>query len=326
VKRLIVRQTVWTVFAMYLLLSASFLAVAFTPDPNKQLVGFAAAAAAADSPTEDSRELSREAMAAYDEVRNRDRPLLDRYLDWVVGYATFEWGWSHTYDKPVTEVVGDTVPVTLAYVLPALILSWGLSVLGGIYAAFRRQTPLDRFGRAATYLGVGIPAVVVAKLLQVHVYAGPSSVPKYDRTAGLLAPDNLLALAIPAAVVAISMLVMQWRMVRAESLSLLDREFVTALRADGAGEGRLGRHVLKNATAPLLAVFNAEALTVLFLTMYVVEEFLAVPGFGAATLTAFADRDIGLVLATVLLPAFVGLLGNFVTDAVSVLVDPRASE
>jgi peptide/nickel transport system permease protein len=323
-KRLVVRQTVWIAFAMFLLLSVSFFALAFTPDPNRQLAGWAGATR--DDP---SGEGSVEAMAAYDEARNRDRPLLDRYLDWVVGYATFQWGWSYTYEKPVTDVIADTAPVTLAYVIPGLLFACGVSVLGGLYAALRSGTTLDGFGRAITYVGVGVPAVIVANLLSTYGFAKrasePSLLPHYDGAAGLFAPHNLAALAIPAAIVAVSMLVIQWRMVRAKSVDLLNREFVTALRADGAGARRLGQHVLKNAAAPLLAVFNAEVLTVLFLTMYVVEYFLGIPGLGRRTLTAFNQRDIGLVLATVLLPAFVGLLGNFLTDVISAVVDPRTS-
>jgi peptide/nickel transport system permease protein len=323
-RSLLIRRTIWTVFAIYLLLSASFFTVALTPDPNQQLIGLMAAQQAMME-GEDPNAAAAEAIAAYDEARNRDRPLLDRYSDWVVGYTTFQWGWSYTYNKPVTDVITDTVPVTIAYMIPALLFSWLVSVLGGLYAALRRRTALDDVGRAATYLGVGVPAVIVAKLLEVYAKTGPYPIPQYDRAVGPFAPDNLAALAIPAAIVAFSMLVMQWRMVHAESIDLLNREFVTALRADGAGDKRLGRHVLKNATAPLLAVFNAEMLTVLFLTMYVVEQFLGIPGLGSATLTAFESRDVGLILATVMLPAFIGLFSNFLTDVISAVVDPRAS-
>ena len=323
-RSLLIRRSIWTVFAIFLLLSASFFTVALTPDPNQQLVGLAAAQAAMME-GENPNAAAAEAIAAYAEARNRDRPLLDRYSDWIIGYTTFQWGWSYAYNKPVMDVIADTVPVTMAYVIPALLVSWAVSILGGLYAALRRRTALDGIGRAATYIGVGIPAVIVAKLLEVYAYKGSSPIPQYDRALGLFTPDNLAALAIPAAIVAFSMLVMQWRMVRAESIDLLNREFVTALRADGAGNRRLGWHVLKNATAPLLAVFNAEMLTVLFLTMYVVEQFLGIPGLGSATLTAFDRRDIGLILATVMLPAFVGLFSNFLTDVISAVVDPRAS-
>lgn len=319
----LVRRTVWTVFAIYLLLTASFFTVALTPDPNQQLVGLLAATEAMQQ-GEDANAAAQEAIAAYAEARNRDRPLLDRYRDWVVGYATFDWGWSYAYSEPVEDVVADAVPVTLTYLVPALLISWFLSLLGGLYAALRRGGVLDRVGRGATYLGVGVPAVVVVMLLQVYVYP-ETSLPRYDAGVGPLAAHNLAALAVPAAIVTFSMAVMQWRMVRSESLDLLNREFVTALRADGADDGRLGRHVLKNAAAPLVAVFNAEALAVLFLTIYVIEQFLGIPGLGSVTLTAFEDRDIGLILATVLIAAFAGLLGNFLSDVISAVVDPRAS-
>lgn len=312
---------------MFLLLSVSFFALATTPDPNQQLAGKAAAAAAMEEGKsgEEAKKAAAEAMAAYGEARNRDEPLLNRYLDWVTGYATLQWGWSYAYEKPVKSVLFDAAPVTMAYVVPALLLSWGASVFGGIYAALRRGTALDRFGRAASYFGLGIPAIILVKLLQARSRTGGLTYPQYDAAAGPFALSNADALAIPAAIVAFSMLAVQWRVVRSESLELVDEPFVTALRADGAGGLRLGRHVLKNATAPLLAVFNAEVLSALFLTMYVVESFLGIPGLGSVTLAAFEERDIGLVLATVLLPAFVGLLGNFVVDVVSAVVDPRVA-
>lgn len=320
----LVRRLAWTVVAAFLLLTAAFFAISLTPDPNKFLAGMAAAFEAREVGG-DPKQAAQQAMAAYEQARNRDRPLLLRYWDWISGYATLHWGWSYTYDRPVEAVVARAVPVTLAYTLPGIAAAWLVSVLVGAYTTVRGGLP-DAAGRVLTYLGLGLPAVIVAEAIAVYGGRGAISYPHYDAALGLVDPHNLAALAIPATLVAFSIVTSQWRAVRATAQELVTEDFVKTLRAQGAGTRRVARHVLKNATAPLLALSTAEALMVLFLTMYVVEVILGIPGLGRVTIAAFRERDIGLILATVMLPAFVGLLANLVSDLVAGLVDPRVSE
>lgn len=325
-KRFVAGRLAWTVFAALLLLSAAFFAVALTPDPNKTMVQFGAAMAALDNPAiEDKQAYIEQAAAAYDEARNRDRPLLLRYWDWMSGYATMRWGWSFAYEKPVENVLARAVPLTALYVVPAVLVAWAVSLAGGIYAAIRGGLP-DATGRVFTYVGLGVPAVLLAKGLATYDRVGTISYPHFDPSLGLLAGQNLAALAVPGAIVTFSMLMVQWRAVRSESLELVDEAFVKALRAEGVSMRRLGRHLAKNSTAPLVSLFTAEVLTVLLLTIYVVEHFVGIPGLGAVTLEAFFERDVGLILAAIMLPAFVGLLGNLAADLVAGIVDPRVSD
>ncbi|MFB6219868.1 MAG: ABC transporter permease subunit [Halolamina sp.] len=325
-KRYLLARLGWTLLAAYLLLSAAFLAVALTPDPNRRMAEMAAAGEALSNESiVDKQAYVEQAGAAYAEARNRDRPLVLRYWDWMAGYATLDWGWSFAYETPVEQAVVRGLRVTTLYLLPAVVLSWVVSLVGGIYAGLRGGIS-DRIGRLVTYLGIGLPAVVVAQALVTYDREGVLSYPAFDPSLALLAPQNLAALAVPSALVAFSLLAVQWRAVRTESLDLAGQEFVTALRAEGASVVRLGRHLAKNATAPLASLFTGELLVVLLLTVYVVEEILGVPGIGAVTLRAFEERDVGLVLATVMLPAFVGLFGNLLADLVAGAVDPRVSE
>lgn len=319
----VLRRLARTVLFAYLLLSGAFFAFALTPDPNRSLQGYLAGTSAFGT-EEDPTEAAREAMETYDEVRNRDRPLLVRYWDWVSGYATLQWGYSFAYDEPIADVFARAVPVTLLYVVPAVAASTALSALLGTYAALSRGGVVDRVGRVASALAVGLPVIVLASVLS-HLAAGGVAIPTYDGAASPLSAGNLAALAVPGALVAGSTLAVQWRTVRAEALALAGEPFVKTLRAGGADRRRLGRHVLRNAAAPLLALFTAEALVALLLTVYVVESVLGVPGVGDATLVAFEERDIGLILGTVLFPAFVGLLANFCKDLLAGALDPRVS-
>ena len=82
----VVRRTLWAALAAYLVLSGAFFLFAFTPDPNEELVKFGAGYAAAVQGGDVSAAQA-EALQAYREARNRDEPILDRYANWMIGYA-----------------------------------------------------------------------------------------------------------------------------------------------------------------------------------------------------------------------------------------------
>jgi peptide/nickel transport system permease protein len=305
-KWFLARRALWTVAALYLVVSATFFVFALTPDPNRQAIAYAAAQET--GPDESAVEAGAEAMEAYDEVRNRDRPLLDRYRDWMIGYATGQWGWSYTYNEPVTAVLGGALPVTLSYLVPGVLLASLLSVFAGLYGAIRRRGHGDRLSRAAMFGGVALPAFVLAVAVQ--------------RWAPGWLQNPTLASAL---IVGVNLFAVQTWVVRSEALQLVPEEFVKTLRASGAGDATVGRHVLRNAASPLLATFVSEVLVVLYVTVFVVEIVLGIPGLGGVGYAAFEQRDIGLILATVMLPVAVGLLSTLAKDVLTAFVDPRVS-
>lgn len=319
----IVRRLGWTVLAAYLLLSGAFFLFAFTPDPNEELVKFAVGYGAAQA-GEDPVKAQEEAIAAYREARDRNRPVLDRYRDWMVGYATFNWGWSYTNNQPVVDLIADRLPVTLAYLIPAIVLAVTAGVGLGLVAALWRHEPVDALVTSVSYVGLGLPAFFLGELLIAIAFRelgwyGALWDPRY----GLWSVQNLTALSLPAIVVAANLLAVQVRYARAEALEYLPTDFVKRLRASGARRRDVARHVLRNAAFPLVSIFFTEVLTVLFVTIIVVEVVFDVPGLGALALSAIKRRDIGVILATTLIPAFVGLFGNLIQDVAYTVLDPR---
>jgi peptide/nickel transport system permease protein len=299
----VIRRLLWTVFAVYLLLSASFFAIALTPDPNKWMAGFSG---------------GEDAVEAYEERRNLDRPLLDRYVDWVTGYTTLDWGHSFRYDKPVLSVVTNRIPVTLGYLVPAVLLATLASVVAGVYSALRRDSWIDRVTSGLSSLGLAVPAFILA-----FVVAAVGNPPPYDPSRELFAGQNLTALAHPAFVLGMNLFAVQSWAVRAEAIEIVPAEFVKTLRANGAGRGRIARHVARNAAAPVFALVVSEVFVLLIVSTYVVELVFQLPGFAAASFAGFYDRDYGLILAAVVLPTLFALLVNLLKDVVTAYVDPR---
>lgn len=323
-KAFVARRTLWTLLAVFLVLSATFFALALTPDPNSRLVQMGAAVGAAQE-GENPNEAAREAAAAYAEARNRDRPLMDRWADWMVGYATGDWGWSYNYGLPVTDVLAKALPLTLAYLVPGVVLASLLSVLTGIYGALNRNAVLDRLSRAVTFVGLAVPSFFLAVMWS---RTDPAWGPGQRIVWGdpILAPGTLEMLLGPAVVVALNLYAVQAWVVRSEALEIAPSEFVKTLRSSGADDVTVGRHVLRNAASPLLAMFVSEVLVALYVTVFVVEIIFGIPGIGLVGYEGFNDRDFGIVLAAVMLPVIVGLVGNLCKDVLTVRFDPRVSK
>ncbi|NEU58237.1 ABC transporter permease [Halorussus sp. MSC15.2] len=311
-------------FAAYLILSGAFFVFAYTPDPNKALVSFGAAN---PEDPENMSENSQQAVEAYEEARNYDEPVLQRYGRWMVSYATFDWGTSRTTGQPVTDALAERIPVTLVYLVPAVVLSTLLGVGVGLVSAMNPNGVVDRVSAALSYVGLGVPGFVLGELLLVvSIMEFSWYRAYYDTRFGLWTPENLASLALPSFVVALNLLAAQARYARAESREYLPAEFVKTLRASGADARTVGRHVLRNAALPLMTVFFAELLTVLFLTVYVIEVVFRIPGVGDLAYQAIQRRDVATILATTLLPAFVALSGNLLQDFAYTLLDPRVGD
>lgn len=314
-KWFLTRRVLWTVFATWLFLSATFFAIALTPDPNKNMLRFGVMFGGGSEAEQES------AVEQYEEMRGLDEGLLKRYTDWMVGYATLDWGYSFVYERPVIQVLRDRLPITMAYLIPAILIASLLSVVTGIFGAITQGSIPDRLANGVSYLGIGLPAFFTATLLQRWF-----EIPRVNPALGYLDPQNLTALAFPAFVLGVNLYAVQAWAIRAEAIEIVPAEFVKTLRANGAGTLRLGRHILRNAISPVFALLVSELLVVLFVGIYVVELVFGIPGAAEASFRAFQDRDIGLVIATIVLPVAVALLANLVLDVISAYLDPRVSQ
>jgi len=319
----VIRRILWTVFAAYLVLSGGFFVFAYSPDPNEVLVQFGSAYGAAME-GENVTKAQQEALQAYRSARNYDEPVFERYVDWMIGYATLNWGYSFARGKPVIDLLAETLPVTAVYLLPAILLSTLGGIAIGLYAAIHRGGIADYIGTSFAYAGLGLPifflgeAAIVIAIQELGWYTS-----LWDSRYGLWSTQNLSALVLPGLVMTANLLAVQVRYARSETMEYVPEEFVKTLRASGASTRDVARHVLRNAAMPLVSVFFTETLTVLFVSIYVLEVVFGLPGVGSLFYEAIFDRDIGVILASIFLPVMVGLVGNLIQDVGYTALDPR---
>jgi peptide/nickel transport system permease protein len=319
------RRFAFAVASTYAVMTVAFAVVATMPDPN---LGWLS-----QSPTVDDQA---EAIDAVREAKNLNDPLHERYLSWIVDVTLLDWGRSTGQfggaisgraAPPVTDLIADVVPVTLAYVLPAVVASFAIALAIGSYAALKPHSRIARAVSSMGYLGLGIPNFFLAELALLAAAEWYGWLPVgFPSTVSLTQPDTLVPYLLPAAVLTTTLAAGQLRYVRAESAHYFGEEFVTLVRAKGASNLRVVRHVLRNAALPLLSLFFADLVSTLVVQVYVIEFVFNIPGLGDLGLQAIRDRDMPLILGTTMVVAYVGIAGNFAQDVAYAWLDPRAAE
>ena len=109
-------------------------------------------------------------VAALREELGLNASLSARYLSWITGMMSGDFGTSYTYRAPVAELIADRVVVSLPLAIYALILSTLIAFPAGIYAASRRGRIGDMSVMGATQLGVAIPNFWFA-MIMVLIFA-----------------------------------------------------------------------------------------------------------------------------------------------------------
>ena len=328
----VARRVIFAMFAAYLVLSTVFVFVALTPDPRVGELTYAATSQANNQRIPVEQTDAWEQLQTYKAERGLNEPFLERYENVLVSYTTFDWGESYGADGqttfggsygsgyaanvPVIGLVGNALGHTLRYVLPAVLFAVVCGLGAGLYSATHQRSLLDRLGTSVAYLGFSFPNFWLGTIALVLVgtggWLGVRSGSEFLRTTTL-----------PAAVLGTTLFAGQLRYTRAQSLEYIDAEFIKLVRAKGATNGRVGRHLLRNAAIPLLSLFFADMLGLLVLNIFVIEYVFGIPGIGSLGLVAVQGRDLPVVLGTTMVIVLFGVAGNLLQDVAHRMVDPR---
>lgn len=252
-------------------------------------------------------------VARYNQAHGYDRPLYVRYLAWLGQILTLHWGYSASQGAPVMDLVRAASARTLAYLLPAVACSTVVGVSAGVYAALRKGSLAERAETAAAYVAFGLPNFYLAIVLT-------TALPALGGAAVVAAlPES----ALPALVVAVTLLAGQLHYARTETGRFADAEFAKLKRAQGAPRRVVARHVLRVAAAPLSSALLSEYLGVLVVDVFVIEQVFGIRGLGSLGLEAVERQDTPLMLSILLFVVLVGVAISVLQDVTDAILDPR---
>lgn len=267
---------------------------------------------------------SPEAVAALTTKLGLDQPALVRYGHWVTGMLQGDLGNSATYSTPVLELVLERLALTVPLALLAMLITTGIALLAGLYAASHHNKAGDVGVMSLAQIGIAIPnfwfAILLILLFSVHLkWFSAGGFPGWEDDP-LEALKSLLLPAISLAVVQAAILA---RITRSAVLEVMREDFVRTARAKGLSRrATLWRHVLRNALIPVITVMGLQFANLLAGTI-VVENVFFLPGLGRLIFQSIANRDLIVVRNCVMLLASMVVVVNFVVDLLYAVIDPR---
>ncbi|MEH6830450.1 ABC transporter permease [Sulfitobacter sp.] len=265
-----------------------------------------------------------ETLAALRAELGLDVSKVERYLTWITGMLSGDFGTSYTYRTPVADMVAARLWVSLPLALYALTLSTLIAFPAGIYAAARRGRAGDMGVMGATQLGVAIPNFWFAMIL-VLFFAIKL---RWFAAGGFVGWDEGLAagvhsLTLPAIALALPQAAILARVMRSSLLDVLGEDFMRTARAKGLTEWQtLRRHGLRNAMIPVLTIIGLQ-FSFLLAGGIIIEQVFYLPGLGRLIFQSISARDLIVVESVTMLLVFAVIFVNFCVDLAYAAVDPR---
>ncbi len=269
------------------------------------------------SGSDSGREALREALGLAD-------PLPVQYVDWIRELATGDLGVSLRSGEPLSNLLSTALPLTLEIVVLGVVVAVAVGLPLGVLSAVHAGRPIDYAGRAIGMVGVSLPSFWLATLMLLITSTAFGWVPPSTYINPFTDPlGNLAALILPALCIAVYMLALVMRMVRATMLEVLGEDYVRTARAKGVPPRTLVlRHALRNALLPVITV-SAFEVGVLLASTALIEVVFGLPGLGNLLVQGIFNRDYAVIQTVTLLLASTFVLMNLVADVLYAVVDPR---
>jgi len=260
-----------------------------------------------------------------------DQPMYVQYLRWIGLVLRGDFGMAMEYRRPVMEVIGDRLPLTLVVSFGALVFTWLLALPIGIYSAIRQYSFFDYLFTFVGFIGLAVPNFLLALTVLFlgfqffNANIGGLFSPEYVDAPWTLGKvqDMLGHLPVPAVILGVAATAQQMRIMRANLLDEKRKPYVVAARARGVPETRV---ILKY---PVRVALNPFASQIPFILpqlvggSIIVSVVLSLPTVGPLLLKALIALDMFLAGTIILLISVLTVLGSLISDLLLVWIDPR---
>ncbi len=260
-----------------------------------------------------------------------DKPLYQQYFKWIGDLMKGNLGFSFEYHRPVAEVIGERLSMTLLIAFSTLAFTYILAIALGVYSAVKQYSIGDNIATVLGYIGLATPGFLFALIL---MYLGQKW---FGMSVGGLfsfkfqgAPwswakfrDLLGHLWVPVVVLGMAGTAFQLRTMRATLLDELNKMYVTSARSGGIPEfNLLMRYPVRMALNPIVATLGWE-LSKIISGAPIIGLVLSLPTLGPLYITALLDQDIYLSGALILIYCILVIIGTFISDMLLMILDPR---
>ena len=260
-----------------------------------------------------------------------DQPLYIQYFKWIGRLLTGDLGFSLDWQKPISELIGERLALTLALGVGTFIFTWLVAIPIGILSATRQYSFFDYFFTVFNYIGVATPTFMTALVLMwiAFKYYGLSvtglfspeyidAVWSWDRTV-----DLLKHLWLPVVILGLDGTARLARVMRANLLDELKKPYMEMARAKGMSEWSLVmKYPVRLALNPLVSTIGWY-LPLIFSGSVIVATVMNLPTIGPMLLRALISQDMYLAGIIILIYMMLAIIGTLISDVLLAWLDPR---
>lgn len=279
--------------------------------------------------------VSAEDIMRYREQLGLDDSAVEQYVRWLTSFVRGDLGTSLVSNRAVWPQLAPALWNTTVLGLTAVTFSFAIGVAIGVRSAVRRYTTFDYASTGFAFFGLSMPSFWFAIMLQLFfgVYLvgwlgldGP-----IFYTAGMRSPgvdgfdplDRLRHLVLPALVLAVQLVAVYSRFMRASMLEVVGADYVRTARAKGVAESSvIRRHAMRNAMIPVTTQL-ANDIGAIFGGLVITETVFQWPGMGPLFLDALQTGDYQVMLPWLMITAVAVIMFNLLADVAYVVLDPR---
>ncbi len=313
----LLRRLVGVVVVVFILSFIAFMLVnAFPGSTAERLL--------AESP-QGAGGISQEVIDRFNRELGLDRPVIERYGDWLWGALQGDLGRSFATSESVLNDIKVRLPRSIELVIIASLIAFLIAIPVGVLSAVRQDSVSDYAGRLFTILGLAVPNFFLG-ILVVSFVADWLNISLATLESPYIWDDpvtNLESMIAPALVLSASLMATLMRMQRSQVLEIIHEDYVRTARAKGLNERAIIiRHVLRNSFIPVLTIFGNQ-FAFLISGAVIVEYIFRINGIGALLVTSIRRADFNEVVGITVVIGLGVVIINLLVDLSYAWIDPR---
>lgn len=255
-------------------------------------------------------------QAALDRYGLND-PIIVQFFKYFGNMIRGDFGTSFYYTNiPVTKVIFSRLGPSMLIGAQALVLGLAIGLTLGVIAAWRHNSAIDTATMIIAVLGISVPNFVMAALLQYYIGMKLGWLP-----VGFWKSWSCSVL--PSLALCFQPLATAARFIRAETLDVLQQDYIVTARSKGMSQSRLLiKHTLRNSIIPVVTLMGGMVVNLLTGSL-AIESIFSIPGIGGLFTESVKNNDYNVIMGLTMFYSIFYMVAILIVDVAYSQIDPR---